>query len=147
MRVAFKLAGIVFCTVLIGACRKKVEMPDSESQKLFGTWNWVTTSGGCVPGERNPASEGYNRTIEFSNKGICKQYKNGDLESRLIYEVKKGATIYSANEGYILTFKKRGLVKYKEKAIPQSIEFHGQDTLVLRDETSEGYLTAYVRSK
>ena len=114
-------------------CKK---LPDPELEKLFGTWDWIQTSGGFGGGAYTPASAGYNQTIEFKKSRICKLYKDGELQLKRRFKLKEGESIYSSETAYIIEYRKNW---------EESIEFWGHDTLVLKDECYDCYMSVYVR--
>jgi hypothetical protein len=127
---------------LLTACKKDISVPNPEMKKLFGTWEWVESSGGISGGTITPATEGHHMTIEFKENGVFKKYKNNRRIDRMTFTLSEGSSIIS-NPAFLIEYKD-GCMNKKE-VIPQSFKFGGQDTLYLSDECYDCYSHVYVR--
>jgi hypothetical protein len=55
------------------------------SQNIYGTWEWVKTTGGLI-GELTPENSGYSEIIEINQQGI-KVFQNGALMETKTYQI------------------------------------------------------------
>ena len=128
-------------------CRKDIDIPNSQLEKLFGEWNWYKTSGGTDGLTYTPYNQGYNLKIKFTDKGIYKTYKNKANNGKAKYELTLGPTIFGGSTVDLITYYFHyGFVGSKVDTNVQSIKFGGNDTLVLIDESYDGYNHYYVRA-
>lgn len=138
---------VVTISMFLTTCKKDISLPSQDLEKLFGTWEWVNSSGGWAGRTTTPSSEGYSQKIEFNKNGIYKSYRNDKVESKMDFTIKEGKTIYSSGTAYLIEYKNKKLFE-KENAITnitQSVRFIGQDTLCLADEAYDGFGSTYVR--
>src|SRR5437763_1165832 len=91
------------------------------NMKLYKSWNWIESSGGLAGKTITPVSAGYSLAIEFRSTGICKRFKNGQLQSETTFVINKGTSIYNPDSV--------DLIKYSDNYPVQSFGFGGQDTL------------------
>lgn len=153
MRKISKMNRIMFLSItslaLIAAgCRKKVEMPDAQMEKLLGKWEWIATSGGISGSSSTPASEGHSRQAEFTNKGFYYTYEDNHQLYKMTFKVTKEMSNNTMEEAFLLKAKDRqGIAKTKEVMVAKTIEFEGNDTLVLTDNCVDCYREVYKRIK
>ena len=138
---------IVLISVFMSNCRKDITTPNSEAEKLFGKWTWLQSSGGISGNLKSPKSEGYTNSIEFSDKGIYKTFKDGKQANKMKYSLSEGKSIYLPGKGIIIEFKNVGLFDKDNAPLKQSIQFFGNDTLFLSEECYDCYSHLYVREK
>ena len=136
----FWAIAVVLVLFSFTACRKEIVVPTPELEKLFGTWDWVSSSGGFGGDTYSPATAGFSKKIAFGKNGVCKTYKNGAEEEKMKFTLLMGESIYSVD--------KMPLIRYKGKLFDtQSVHFQGQDTLLLGEECSDCYMHIYTRQK
>ena len=145
--VKIQILFIVLISAFMSACRKDITTPNSESEKLFGKWTWVQSAGGIFPSEKSPKTEGYSSSIEFSDKGIYKTFKDGKQTDKMKYSLSEGKSIYLPGKGIIIEFKDVGLFDKDNTPLKQSMQFFGNDTLFLSEECYDCYSHLYVREK
>jgi hypothetical protein len=131
--------------VVISSCRKEISLPDESLSKLFGSWEWVQTSGGFADTLVTPATEGYTQSVDFSSKGIYKIYRNGTLQDKLKFTLSQGNSIFHDSTANLITYENTGLGTTDEDYIKQSIRFGGEDTLFLYEECWDCYSYIYIR--
>ncbi len=134
---------LLFSTMTLSSCRKKIDIPNGKCERLFGTWEWVYSSGGFAGGILTPSSENYTKTVSYTNKGIYKMSKNGKKKTKYTYSFQLGETIFYGEEEYLIKY--AGAALSKKEILSDSFYFNGQDTLVLRDECFDCYSHVYVR--
>jgi hypothetical protein len=145
----FKFNWILFVLIVlnVNACRKDISVPNSESEKLFGKWTWIQSAGGIGGNFKSPKTEDYTSSIEFSDKGIYKTYKDGKQTDKMKYSLSEGKTIYLPGKGILIEFKDVGLFDKDNAPLKQSMQFFGNDTLFLSEECYDCYGHLYVREK
>jgi hypothetical protein len=139
------IIAIVTFSFFMMTCRKDISVPDTNLEKLFGTWNWVQSTGGFGGQTITPTTTGYSQTVEFGKNGINKIYKNGKQQDKYKFTLTLGTSIHSTGLAYLINYKHTGLFHYNESITAQSIMFGGQDSLFLCDEASDGYDNIYTR--
>lgn len=134
--------------LLTAGCRKKIEMPDAKLEKLLGKWEWLSTSGGISGSVSTPATEGHTRQTEFTNKGLYYTYEDNNRLNKMTYSITKEMSSNTQEEAFMLKAKDRqGIAKTKEVMVAKTIEFAGDDTLVLTDDCIDCYREIYKRIK
>ena len=129
------------------ACKKDKSESIPEMKKLYGTWEWVQSSGGFGGGGSTPSSVGYTQTLEFNKNGTMKRFKNELEESQLFFSITKGSTIYSSGNATLINYTSNALSHSHDQLTTQSVSFGGQDTLFLNDECYDCYGYVYIRKK
>jgi hypothetical protein len=132
-------------TLIFSSCHKDISLPDESLSKLFGSWEWVETSGGLAGQVVTPASTGYTQSVEFSSKGIYKIYRNGTLQDKLKFNLSQGNSIFHSGTANFISYENPGLGNTDEDYIKESIRFGGEDTLFLNEECWDCYSYVYVR--
>jgi hypothetical protein len=132
--------------IFLTACKKDISLPDPILKRLFGTWEWVESTGGINGDKMTPASVAYTKTIEIEETGILKKFKNGKKIEKLTFTLAQGPTIHSSTPGYLLKYADKSPGRESFSWI-QSIEFGGRDTLYLNDQCYDCYKHLYIRKK
>lgn len=141
----------IFLVLLILAffssgCRKEIDVPNAEMSKLFGEWDWFEKSGGMDGATYTPANQGYIMRVEFSDKGIYKRYLNNSQNAKAKFDLSEGTSIFGNVPAYIITYHDNtGFLGTEEVSTHQSFKFWGSDTLILIDESYDGYNHYYVK--
>jgi hypothetical protein len=131
---------------LSSTCKKEMQLPDPELKKIFGKWQWVSTSGGFTGKTITPASEGYTVRIEFSSNGIYQKYQNNALTDRKNFSFSQGTSIHNHKPVWVISFTE-AVPHFNESPQAMSVSFSGQDTLMLDEQAYDGYGYIYVRIK
>jgi hypothetical protein len=147
MKSKFNRILFILIVLNVNACRKDITTPNSEAEKLFGKWMWIQSSGGIGGNSKSPKTEGYSNSIEFSDKGIYKTFKDGKQTDKMEYSLSEGKSIYLPGKGTIIEFKDIGLFDKDNTPLKQSMQFFGNDTLFLSEECYDCYSHLYVREK
>lgn len=135
-----KIYFILFYFLLIGCHKDSIQLPDNESEKLFGEWTWISSSGGLAPTTITPSTTGDKKKIVFTEQGIYKFYKNGIRRERMKYSVTKADTIY--HNWYILSYSEENKNSISKQ---QQFYFGGSDTLYLYDYCDDCYSHIYIK--
>ena len=139
---------IIVFSFLATTCRKDIPVPNAGLEKLFGTWDWVQSSGGLTGQTTTPATTGYSQAVEFKKNGVCIWYKNGKHTDKMQFTLTEGSSIYTAGgTAHLIKYKDTGLFDKNNAQVAQSVTFGGEDTLFLRDECYDCYTNVYVRQK
>ena len=142
------ILAIVVFSFLAMTCRKDIPVPKNKGfEKLFGSWNWVQSSGGFAGQTITPATDGYSQTVEFKKNGIYIRYKNGKRTDKMQFTLTEGSSIYTIGLAYLIKYKNTGPIDKNNTHTIQSVTFGGQDTLFLRDECYDCYTSIYVKRK
>ena len=136
-----------FLTVIIfaTACRKDISLPDQNLKKLFGTWEWVQSSGGFSGQTITPVSEDYSMSVEYTEKGVYRKYKDGKKISKLNFKIEERATIAISDFKFLIDYREGPCSKVGVNS--QSFRFGGTDTLFLNDDCYDCFSHIYVRKK
>jgi hypothetical protein len=144
----FWMAAVLVVSVLLTTCRKDISLPNQDLEKLFGSWNWVQSSGGFAGQTTTPATVGYTKSLEFNKNGIYKSYKNEKQQEKFKFSLTEGTSISSTGTAYLIEYKDLGFFHKKTTSMSQqSVWFGGQDTLFLNDEAFDGFFNVYTRIK
>ncbi len=136
---------IVTFSLFLTTCRKDISLPSPDLEKLFGSWEWVQSSGGFGGQTTTPISAGYSHTVEFNKNGIYKWYKDGKLQDKMKFTATEGSSIYTTGTAFLIKYKDTGLFDKNENPTTQRVTFGGQDTLFLSDECYDCYGHIYIR--
>jgi hypothetical protein len=110
-------------------CRKEEE---TLSSQVVGKWEWVKSVSPRTGQVSDPKTEGYSATLEFTNEGIMKEFRNGTLSASVNYSLKAGAS------GSDITY-----INYGTGLSSQIYISH--DTLTLNNAFVDGPVSAYSR--
>lgn len=77
--------------ILTFGCEK--ENSETFADLIIGKWDWIESVSPWTGLVKNPQTEGYSQTLEFSAKGIMKWYQNDTLMNSTNYRLE----IYSTN--------------------------------------------------
>lgn len=80
---------ILLCiiAVLSSGCTK--EKSETFTDLIIGKWEWVESVSPWTGLVKNPLTEGYSQTLEFSTEGMMKWYQNDTLMSSSNYHIEK----------------------------------------------------------
>ncbi len=141
-----KILKNIFFFILIAsttAC-SKIDLPEPEHELLLGEWEWVESSGGINGEVITPSTKGFNKTIEYKEKGVFKVYKDNKKTTEHLFTIEKGPSIYSSEEEYQINYYKK---LKKIGIIGHHFSFVGNDTLLLSDECMDCYSHVYARKR
>jgi len=148
---------IICALLLIIACEKgvvEVSINDAVKQnqyyaneifadqnlKVYGRWKLLFTTGGFAGSTTTPTSDYY---LEFIQYGIY-----GKINDNQVKEIGKIGIIKQENSQTVINFTPDDDAKTNYSFIQKSINFMGNDTLVLCDyNISDGYYNYYKRIK
>jgi hypothetical protein len=134
--------------ILTLGCRKDINVPIPEQEKLFGTWDWVQSVGGFSGSSLdNPSTCNCNKTVEYNKNGIYKACKDGHQTQKMKFTFSstvKTSQIYG--NIYQINFEEEGLF-HKDDNYSTTISFGGQDTLFMDVINYDGLVSTYVRKK
>lgn len=81
------------CSLLDGNSDMPAGVLTQDPELLVGTWEWQSSTYYFTvdgePNKKTPESAGYTETLKFYAGGIVERYRNGELEEREPYEIKK----------------------------------------------------------
>jgi len=120
-------------TVLLFSCGK-INTPNAESEKIFGTWRFVSSSGG-FSGAGNSSYDATD-TYEYKENGTFSHRKDGQLIDQMSFSLQLGPSITSQTDQLLIHY---GVVGYK-----QSFQINN-DTLFLSDEVYDGFQYVFVK--
>lgn len=131
----------ILCLILVSCTKENVvdtrvyvDIP----QNLIGNWNWFSTSGGLAGTIYTPETTGETRRVVFDDQSNFKFYVNEVLIADHLVKIIKSRSI-TGNDS--------ALIAYNLLWSYQSIIFRGSDTLILFDESYDGYEHNFVRIK
>jgi len=116
------------------------EIFDAQNLKVYGTWKLLFTNGGFAGSTTKPTSDFYLEFIPFGIYGI--------INDNLVTEIGKIGIIKQESSLTVINFTADDDAKTNYSFIQKSINFMGNDTLVLCDyNISDGYNNYYKRIK
>jgi hypothetical protein len=120
---------IVTLFVLFIGCQKDNE---TISELIVGKWEWVKTESSWTGLILNPQTAGYSQTLEFTNHGIMKEYKNDLLIDATNYSIETNAS----ETNYNVLISNSGI----------SGHFYiVSDNLIFNEAFVDGPITTYIR--
>jgi hypothetical protein len=142
MKLKYTRLYIFFFVIIIEGCSKNIIIPNPELEKLFGTWEWIQSSGGFAGKTTTPVTTKIVKRIEFSKNGTYKSYENNILKDRRYFSISAGESIFSKKQAYILQYSDPS--SKKEFGIKQSIIIN-KDSLFLNDECYDCFKNIYIK--
>ena len=132
---------------LLSAWKRDVALsvPKPNLEPLYGTWQWVMSSGGFTGALITPASAGYSYAMQFDNQGGFTEIKNGKSIDKIYYVLTKDSTYRPQEPGYYIQFILHGSKKNDTYNSKQYLSFISQDTLLMAQMVDDGYVSIYVR--
>jgi hypothetical protein len=115
----------------------KINTPNTESEKIFGTWRFVNSSGG-FSGAGN-ASYDATDTYEYKENGTFSHYKGSQLLHQSSFSLQLGPSITSQTDQLLVHYG-NGM----SQQLSQSFNIH-HDTLLLSDEVFDGFQYVFVK--
>jgi hypothetical protein len=119
--------------VLIFSCGK-INTPNAEAEKIFGTWRFVYSSGGLWGGGN--ASFDATDTYEYKENGTFSHRKDGQLIDQMNFSLQLGTSITGQTDQLMIHY---GAGGYRQSFQIQS------DTLFLSDEVYDGFQYVFVK--
>ena len=111
------------------SCQKDTE---TISDLIIGRWDWVNSVSPRTGQLSNPQTVGYSLTLEFTNYGIMKEYKDGTLSNSTNYSIEINSS--ESNRNY-LTYNS-GI---------RSQVYIENDSLILNAAYVDGPVSTYIR--
>lgn len=130
------MKNIIICNLLalfIVSCGK-INTPNAESEKIFGKWRFVSSSGG-FSGAGNSSFDATD-TYEYKENGTFSHRKDGQLIDQMSFSMQLGPSITGQTDQL--------LIHYGAAGITQSFQIQN-DTLFLSDEVYDGFQYVFVR--
>jgi hypothetical protein len=122
-------------TVLLFSCGK-INTPNAESDQIFGTWRFVSSSGG-FSGTGN-TSYSSNDLYEYKENGTFSHYEGNQLIDQSSFSLQLGPSIFSQTDQLLIHY--GGI----SPQLSQSFVIH-QDTLFLSEEVYDGFQYVFVK--
>lgn len=119
--------------LIIVSCGK-INTPNTESEKIFGTWRFVYSSGG-FSGAGNSSYDATD-TYEYKENGTFSHRKDGQLIDQMSFSLQLG-TSFTGQTNQLL-------IHYGAAGITQSFQII-DDTLYLSDEVYDGFQYVFVK--
>ncbi len=110
-------------------CRKDITLPDTESEKIFGTWKLIETLDGF---SGQLMSHNGSTTNEYKQNGVLCIRHAGKKKHKYTFRVH----VETPNEMYSIQYFDTGITRDKED-INFFMYFQGSDTLVLDNTSSQ----------
>src|SRR6218665_944307 len=98
---------LVICAV---SCNKEdlKTAGNISTDKLYGKWKWVQSTGGFAGRTITPQSEGYRSSVEFKRNNTAAFYRNDSLTNQSAFTLNKDKTIFSEDPAYIIKYQNSG---------------------------------------
>lgn len=118
--------------MLSTAC-KKIATPNEESKEIFGSWNYISNSGGFA-GTGGSTKYEPGSWVEFTEKGFMKYYEGSKkkFQQRFTIELIKS-----------INYPNQLIIKYKNDDF-EHFKIEG-DNLYLSDTSYDGYIYTFTR--
>jgi hypothetical protein len=130
-----KLFTLSIIAMLFISCGK-INTPNAESEKLFGKWRFVSSSGGFA-GTGN-TSYSSNDLYEYKENGTFSHYQGNQLIDQSSFSLQLGPSIFSQTDQLLIHY--GGI----SPQLSQSFVIH-QDTLYLSEEVYDGFQYVFVK--
>lgn len=127
------LSVVALILVSFTSC-KKISAPNEDAKKIFGEWDYKSNSGG-FSGSGGSTRFGNDCWVEITDKGSFTVYEGNSKTSKKKFKIEMKESIYDANQRPALVYKNNGYETY---------QIFG-DTLLISDETYDGYSYCFVR--
>lgn len=137
MKQLFTLIFTVF--IFFSACIKEIQVPHPNLKKVFGKWQWVSSTGGFAGKTITPASEGYPLRVEFRTNGIYRKYKGDTLIEKKKFSFSPETSIHHGKPVWTVSF--------ADSSLKMAISYSGPDTLMLNEQVFDGFGHVYARIK
>lgn len=122
---------IPMLVILVGC--KKISAPTEESKAIFGSWQYLNSSGGFSGvGSTKFNSENW---IEFTEKGFFRVYKGSKKESQKRFKIELKKSIYTTELSPAIVYRDGHYETYRVV----------NDTLSISDEAYDGFTYRFVR--
>jgi hypothetical protein len=115
----------------------KINTPNTESEKIFGTWRFVNSSGGFSGG--GDVTYDATDTYEYKENGTFSHYKGSQLLDQSSFSLQLGPSITSQTDQLLVHYG-NGM----SQQLSQSFNIH-HDTLLLSDEVFDGFQYVFVK--
>lgn len=126
--------------ISVSGCKGHSSNTSAQLKKLDGDWIWQWSQGGIAGLTLTPETEGYTLTINFSEPGIYKKYKDGTLISKGSFTLLTDDETYSFDADFMIAYE-------NEINVNQFVSFEGSDTLILYDECFDCFKHLYIKKK
>ena len=138
----FTIITLVFSSLFFSACKKEIATPNDQTKLLFGSWEWVGSSGGGW-GSPVTATDETRYTLEFKKNGKFTIYQKGKKEGHGKFKFEKRQSIFSGqNEQIIVYSNQTGKAEMHKH---QSFRFIDAETLDLSNECYDCHSSRYKR--
>ena len=134
---------LIFFGGIITSCRKDILSPTPNTNLLFGQWKWIYSKSEFGGISQTPTSVGYERELEYTKKGVYKEFIDGKKEEKLLFTFIEGVSVDFQKPDYVIKYFKSGLNK-KEKYI-DNFSFPQGDTLILKRDCEGCFSHYFVR--
>lgn len=124
---------LIVGTLFAFSCKKEETLPNNS---LAGTWQWVSSTGGIAGKTYTPASEGYERSLLFTDNLKYSNLKNSISQKSGKFEIIKAKSIYKTE---LVDF-----IKYDDGTMSIILN-QTSDELVLADNNYEGFSETFKR--
>jgi len=122
--------------IVLAGCSNSTNPPSSQ-QGLIGTWDWVQSRGGDPIGVENPATTGYHQQYTFRSDSTYLFVRTPDTTNAGqsgVFHCLDSAVWFKATT-------------HLEPSPLVRLQFHGNDTLLLGDDSADGAIATYARVK
>jgi hypothetical protein len=135
---------LLFLLALVGlfSC-KKDELKKTE-ERLVGEWAWESSSGGLLGQTLTPQTEGFEESYLFQKNGIFTHYRDTATLHSNFYWVERGSSLFRTGEVFLLYL---GNQDHTTVTNTYSIEFEGEDRLVLTEECNDCFEIIFNRKE
>jgi hypothetical protein len=129
------LITLIFCLSINYGCRKNNTITGSQPADIYGSWNWLKSSGGFAYQEFFPPPQ--IRQV-YNEDGSFQLYKNDSLKASTTFTVRREITGWSTDSVNV--------IHYKDSIQFQPQMFNsGSDSLILRDLCMDCFTHIYKR--
>ena len=133
-RVVALLAVLLIWTGAGGCASDVTGVRDQLPQSLFGTWLWVSATGGIAGVTLTPESTGDTRVLRFTPPNRVELFRNGEPERDTTFEIITSTDSGAAGSSFELRFD-QPLMDFAT----QRIDFTEEGDLVLTDPCCDGF--------
>ncbi|MBS1525077.1 MAG: hypothetical protein JST19_05475 [Bacteroidetes bacterium] len=130
--------------ILLGvSCKKGIgPEPVVDINKIYGTWDWLSSSGGFAGGTETPQNTHTRMSLKITN-GTMYSYRNDTLVSQRNFVVVKAKSFIVTQAGTDSSY----FIHFTPQSLDQQIMAAQSNSLTLAEVADDGFISGYVRRK
>jgi hypothetical protein len=128
---------IILITISLVSCKKDDQLAAFTSKEIFGTWQWVQSSGGFAGGTYTSANTAYSQVLQFNRDSSYVIHTNDTLVESGRFTIKEEKTMYGEQL--------MPVIRFQDGQMSETIFQLTPDSLTLAQNCYDCYVVGYVR--